>query len=350
MRFGLGVPTGTEGLMYPVPYADIDDAVRLALAAEALGFDSVWANDHVTTQAYVRQEFPDPPRYYDPFAYLSYVAAVTERLRLATAIMVLPFRHPVVAAKQAATLDQLSRGRALLGVGIGAYREEFESMWPGHTLHRGQHAEETVRALRLLFEERRATFEGRWVSFNDVESYPKPVQRPLPILSGGNAVGSRHRAARLGDGWLPACLTPNEVAQGLVDIDQVAAADGRARSPSFDVALQVGVSLGRTHEEAERRFQESQLHAHLVSLSGSTLKGRDLGGLAERNLIGTPDEVAEQVARYAEAGVTTLAGLLFAVNTVEETIEAMEEFSELIIGGSQSRPVSVEEAEVRADA
>ncbi|WP_326638748.1 LLM class flavin-dependent oxidoreductase [Streptosporangium sp. NBC_01755] len=98
MRFGLGVPTGTEGLMYPVPYADAGEAVELAVQAERLGFDSVWGNDHVTTQGYVREEFDTPPRYYDPFAYLSYVAALTSRIRLATAIMVLPFRNPVVAA------------------------------------------------------------------------------------------------------------------------------------------------------------------------------------------------------------------------------------------------------------
>ncbi len=343
MRFGLGVPTGTEGLMYPVPYADIDDAVRLAVAAEDLGFDSVWANDHVSTQAYVREEFRDPPRYYDPFAYLSYVAAVTRRVRLATAIMVLPFRHPVVAAKQAATLDQLSRGRAVLGVGIGAYREEFEAMWPDRPLNRGQHAAEALQALRLLFGERRASFDGRWVSFRDVESFPKPVQTALPILSGGNAVGSRKRAARYGDGWLPACLTPDEVAQGVAEIDEVAAADGRERSPGFEVALQVAVSVAPTREEAERRFVESQLHAHLASLSGSTLKGRDLRGLSERNLIGTPQDVAEQVARYTEAGVTTLAGLLFAANTVEETLEAMTEFSEAIIEPAGRSTIAVSE-------
>lgn len=331
MRFGLGVPTGTEGLMYPVPYAGIEDAVRLAVVAEDLGFESVWGNDHLTTQAYVRDEVTTPPNFFDPFAYLSYVAAVTQRIRLATAVMVLPFRHPVVAAKQAATLDRLSAGRAVLGVGIGAYREEFEAMWPGRRLNRGEYAAEAIQALRALFTQRRASFDGTWVSFDDVESYPKPVQSPLPILSGGNAAGSRHRAARYGDGWLPACLTPAEIADGLADIGQVAEASGRELPGEFEVALQVAVSVAPTHEEAERRFRESQLHTHLASLSASTLKGRSLDSLAERNLIGTPDEVAEQVSRYADAGVTTMAGLLFAANTVPETIDVMAEFSETVI-------------------
>lgn len=327
MRFGLGVPTGTEGLMYPVPYADIDQAVHLAVEAERLGFESVWGNDHVTTQHYVRAEFEQAPRYYDVLTYLAFVAARTDRVRLATAIMVLPFRHPVVAAKQLATLDRLSGGRVVAGVGIGAYREEFEAMSPGERLHRGEHAEESVQALIALLGERRSSFEGRWVSYRDVESSPLPVQRPLPLLSGGNAAGSRERAARYCHGWLPACLTPGEVGSGLADIRATADRAGRALTADFEVALQVGVCLGATREQAQRRFEASQLANHMRSLSGSTLKDRSSGGFAARNLIGTPDDVAERIAAYAEAGVTTMAALLFAVDTVEETLEMMETFS-----------------------
>ncbi|PZG48886.1 F420-dependent oxidoreductase [Spongiactinospora gelatinilytica] len=331
MRFGLGVPTGTEGLMYPVPYADAEQAVRLAVEAERLGFDSVWGNDHVTTQAYVRAEFTEPPRYYDPFAYLSYVAALTRRIRLATAIMVLPFRNPVVAAKQAATLDRLSGGRAVLGVGIGAYREEFTAMNPGVPINRGQHAAEALRALTALFTERRASFRGRWVNFEDVESYPKPVAR-LPILSGGNAPGSKTRAALYADGWLPACLTPQEAAKGLAEIRAQAEAAGRGPLPAdFEVALQVAVCVAPTQEGAWRKFRASQLHTHMVSLSKTTLKDQGVADLAARNLIGTPQSVAERIEEYRAAGVNTLAGLLFAANTVEETLDAMTEFSEVIM-------------------
>lgn len=332
MRFGLGVPTGTEGLMYPVPYADVDQAVQLATTAERLGFESIWGNDHLTTQRYVRAEFDQAPRYYDPFAYLSYVAAVTERIRLATAVMVLPFRHPVVAAKQAATLDQLSHGRAVLGVGIGAYREELEAVEPKRRIHRGEHAEEAIQALRVLLADRTASFSGSWVEFADVESYPKPYQgRHLPVLSGGNAPGSRSRAARHGDGWLPACLTPAEARAGLDAIEAEAAANGRHLPADFEVALQVAVSIAPTREQAWKRFEASQVYKHLASLSGTTLKDQGVADLAERNLIGTPDDVAERVRAYRDAGVTTLAGLLFAVDTVEETVDAMAEFSETII-------------------
>jgi probable F420-dependent oxidoreductase len=331
MKFGLGVPTGTEGLMYPVPYADAAQAVALAVEAERLGFESVWANDHVTTQHYVRAEFDEAPRYYDPFGYLSFVAARTERIRLATAIMVLPFRHPVVAAKQLATLDQLSGGRVVAGVGIGAYREEFEAMHPDERLHRGEHAGEAMQALHALLTQRRSSFDGRWVRYRDVECSPLPVQQPLPILSGGNAPACRLRAARYGHGWLPACLTPAEAASGRAEIRAEAERAGRDLPAEFEVALQVAVCVGATREEAERRFEASQLAAHMRSLSRSTLKDQKGGGFAERNLIGTADDVGERIEAYAAAGVTTMAGLLFAADTVTETLEMMEQFSTTVM-------------------
>ena len=330
MKFGLGVPTGTEGMMYPVPYADPVQAVELAIEAERLGFDSVWGNDHVSTQRYVREEFDRPPRFYDPMSYMSFVAARTTTLRLASAIMVMPFRHPVMAAKQLATLDQLSGGRVICGVGIGAYREEFEAMWPDRDVHRGRFAVEYIDALQILFTERRASFKGEYLHFDDVESYPKPAQPRLPILSGGNAPGVRRRAALQCDGWLPACLSPTEMAAGVTEIRQLAERAGRSLD-HFDVAPQLVVSVGASREEALSRFGRSQLAAHMRSLAKTTLKDQQDGDVVERNLIGTADQIIEQVARYAAAGVTTLSALLFACNTVDETLDAMEEFAETVI-------------------
>ncbi len=333
IRFGVAVPTATEGLMYPIPYADPEQAVEMAVCAEALGFESVWANDHVTTQAYVRAEFEEPPRFYDPFGYLAFVAARTDRLRLATGVLVMAFRHPVVVAKQLATLDQLSGGRVVAGVGIGAYREEFEAMWPGRRMHRGEHAEEFLQALQLLFVERRASFAGKHVSLEDVESFPKPLQDRLPVLSGGNSTGARFRAGRWGHGWLPACLTPAEYAVGVAEIEAVAAAAGRDLSVGFERCLQLVVSVAPTTGGATDRFEGSQVYAHLRSLSGSTMKGRLDDDLLVRNLVGSVEQVRDRIGRYREAGVDTLAGLLFATDTPEATTEAMERFAQDIMGG-----------------
>jgi len=323
-------------MMYPVPYADVDQAVELAVVAERLGFDSVWGNDHVSTQRYVRDEFDDPPRFYDPMTYMAFVAASTTTLRLATAVMVMPFRHPVVAAKQLATLDQLSKGRTICGVGIGAYREEFEAMWPGRPMHRGRFAAEYIDALRALLTQRRVTLGGEYLQLADVESFPKPHQDVLPILSGGNAPGVRRRAALQCDGWLPACLSPDEIRGGLAEIEQIAAEHGRSLD-GFEVAPQLVVSIGATREQALERFERSQLAAHLRSLSDATLRDQGGGDVVDRNLIGTSEQIREQVDRYARSGATTLSALLFACNTVAETIESMQQFAESVIGTQDER-------------
>tara|TARA_Y100000590_G_scaffold47365_1_gene50202 strand:+ start:3044 stop:4051 length:1008 start_codon:yes stop_codon:yes gene_type:complete len=326
VRFGVGVPTATEGMMYPVPYADIDQALHIATEAESLAYDSIWGNDHVSTQRYVRNEFPRPPSYFDPLSFLSYVAAVTSRVRLATCVLVLPFRNPVLLAKQASTIDHLSSGRLVLGVGVGAYREEFEAMWPDRALHRGRYVDESIEALRLLLQNRESSYSGSTLRFEDIESFPKPLQDPLPILSGGNSPESRRRAGRNCNGWLPACLTPEEYGQGLKEIRREAERNGRTLD-GFENAIQLVVSLASSHEAAVDKFRSSQVYAHLGSLSSSTLKGKLDDNLEERNLVGTPEEVCERISLYAEAGVATFAGLLFAEDTVDETLESMAFFA-----------------------
>src|SRR5207237_6242830 len=120
-----GLPTGMEGLTFPIPFSDPENLVAIALAAEKLGYDSVWGNDHMTTQHYVRAEFPQPPRFWEPLVTYAYLASITKTLRFGTGLLVLPMRRDIVVmAKQIATLDHFSNGRVEIGVGIGAYREE----------------------------------------------------------------------------------------------------------------------------------------------------------------------------------------------------------------------------------
>jgi len=330
LRFGVHIPTCIEGMMYPVPFARPADILPTALLAESLGFDSVWGNDHMTTQRYVQREFPDPPNFYEPLITFTYVAARTTHLRLATGIIVLPMRTMPVLAKQVATLDQLSGGRVILGVGTGAYREEFEALFPdAKGVHRGAMVEEGMQALRLLFTERRATFRGRYVHFEDVECFPKPVQTPLPIYAGGNHPDVRRRAGEHGDGWMPAVLSPEEVKQGVEDVHRAAARAGR-NGARIDIAPQFAVSIGRTHEEARRRFRTSQLYRHLESLKNTTLR-EQTGGYDQRNLIGSPEEICERIRLYQQAGVTTLSGMLFVATTVPEMQEAIELFGREVI-------------------
>ena len=166
-----------EGLTYPIPFSNPEDLVRIAQHAEALGYHSVWGNDHMTTQHYVRAEFSVPPRFWEPLVTYAYLAAHTKRLRFGTGVLVLPMRRDiVVTAKQIATLDHFSNGRVEIGVGIGAYREEFDALNPQARVHRGDMVVEGVTALRLLFSQRAASFDGKYYKFRDVELFPKPKQ------------------------------------------------------------------------------------------------------------------------------------------------------------------------------
>ncbi|MGH7335780.1 MAG: TIGR03619 family F420-dependent LLM class oxidoreductase [Candidatus Rokuibacteriota bacterium] len=331
LKFGVHIPTCIEGMMYPVPFATPQDILPIAVLAERVGFDSVWGNDHMTTQRYVQREWGEPPNFYEPLITFSYVAARTARIRLATGIIVLPLRTMPVLAKQAATLDQLSGGRLILGVGAGAYREEYEALVPdAKGVRRGDIVDEGMRALRLLFTERKATFRGRHVRFEEVECFPKPRQTPFPIYAGGNHAEVRRRAGEYAEGWMPAVLSPDEIRRGVEDVRRAAAKAGR-EGASLDIAPQFACSIGRTHEEAVRRFHASQLYKHLESLTRSTLRDQQTGGFEQRNLIGSPSEICERIRLYQQAGVTTCSGILFVANSVPEMQEAIDLFGHEVI-------------------
>jgi probable F420-dependent oxidoreductase len=331
MRFGVGLPTCTSGMMYPVPFATPDDVVRVAVEAEQLGYYEVAGNDHLSTQRYVRERWAAPPDFYEPLVTYAYVAARTSVIRLMTGVIVLPMRHPVLLAKQVATLDRFSGGRVILGVGLGAYREEFEATLPDlREVPRAALLREGLEALRLLFTERRASYAGAHYRFQDVELYPKPLQDPLPIYSSGNAEGSIRRAARCCQGWLPAGVGPDRIREGRARLERYAREAGRDPS-TIAVAPQLTVCLGVSAEEARARFERSQLYHHLLSLQQSTLRGVDVATYVAANLVGTPDQVRAKVAAYREAGASHLCGLLFVGNTVDEMLEQVRLFARHVL-------------------
>jgi probable F420-dependent oxidoreductase len=331
MKFGVALPTCTEGMIYPVPFATPEEVVAVAVEAERLGYHAVMGNDHMTTQAYVRQRWPNPPNFYELLLTYAYCAARTTRIRLMTGVIVMPMRQPVLLAKQVATLDQLSGGRVILGLGVGAYREEFEATHPGlRRVPRWELLEEGIASLRALFRERRASFHGKHYQFEDVESFPKPVQEPLPIYSAGNAEGSIRRAAELCEGWLPAALGPERLARGCERLRELAASAGRDPS-AIEVAPQLVVCIGRTEEAAAREFERSQAYEHLVSLQRSTLRGFDVDSYVAMNLIGSVSEICERVDSYRSAGADHLSGLLFVGNSVAEMKEQMHLFAEAVV-------------------
>ncbi len=203
-------------------YTNGPAAVELAQAAETAGFDSIWAVEHVVVPHAYQSRYPYAPSgrmgsgledfpLPDPLIWLSYIASATRRIKLGTAILILPQRNPVVTAKAVATLDHLAGGRrVLLGIGVGWLAEEFAALGVPFD-DRGARTDEYVAAMRALWSQERASFTGRFVSFNDVFCRPLPADRRIPIIVGGDTKAAARRAGRLGDGYFPARGAPTEL-------------------------------------------------------------------------------------------------------------------------------------------
>ena len=195
------------------PFARAAGAATLAAAAQEAGFDSLWTVEHVVVPHDYGSTYPYSPTgkmpgredsaIPDPLIWLTWVAAQPTTLHLATGILVLPQRNPVVLAKEIATLDALSGGRVLLGVGVGWLEEEFEVIGASFA-ERGVRTDEYVEAMRALWSQDMASFSGETVGFQDVVLRPQPVDRHVPVVIGGHSRAAARRAGRLGDGFFPA--------------------------------------------------------------------------------------------------------------------------------------------------
>jgi probable F420-dependent oxidoreductase len=207
------------------PFGQAEHAAFLGQRCDEVGVESLWTVEHVVVPQGYEAQYPyskdgrmpgaeDSP-IPDPIVWLSFMAGVTERVRLGTGILILPQRHPVYVAKAFASLDQLSGGRALLGVGIGWMKDEFEVLGIPFA-ERAPRTEESCQALRSLWSPGATPFDGKFYNWGPVESNPKPVQQPgVPIIVGGHVPGAARRAARVGDGFWPN-VTPDQL-PGLLD-------------------------------------------------------------------------------------------------------------------------------------
>ncbi|MGH7949407.1 MAG: LLM class F420-dependent oxidoreductase [Candidatus Binataceae bacterium] len=204
------------GLMFANsgPFSNPEMLAHLATTAERCGFESIWTVEHVVIPQDYKSPYPYSPTgkipggedvdIPDPLLPLAFAAAVTRKLKLATGILILPQRHPLYVAKEIATLDKLSNGRVVFGIGSGWLKEEFDSL--GLDFHkRGAMTDEAIQALRILWSDNAASFSGKHFKFGPVKMFPKPVQKGgVPIVIGGHSRAAARRAGRLGDGFFPA--------------------------------------------------------------------------------------------------------------------------------------------------
>ena len=317
MRFGFPIPTrGSLGIL--------ENIQRLGRAADEYQYDSIWITDHVVMPKTTTSRYPYSPdgridleaaqHYLEPLVVMSFLAGVTQRVAIGSSVLILPYRNPLLAAKMVATLDVLSRGRVILGVGVGWMREEFQALNLTTFEERGAATDEYIQILRELWTKEWPSYRGRFFSFDEVRFYPKPLQKPHPpIWIGGHTKAAIRRAARLGDGWHPiglrppAGLTPEEYAKAAADLRSQAREAGR-----------------------EPRTITLSLRAPIRFTDG-------VASAARTPFIGSRDQIVEDIRAYQRLGVSHLI-FDFAGPSVDAIVEQLHRFAEEIRPEFRARP------------
>lgn len=320
MKYDMEIPTSREAVFVPVPFAGPQEIVKIVQDAEKLGYHTVWGTDFMTLAPGVSPlEDPDPPNWYELIVSLSYLAAVTERICLGTGVVLIPYRDPVILARQITTLDHFSNGRVAFGIGLGN-RVELEMIQPrSRKVHRGRMLDEKMEALHHLFDhsQRTVSYSGKYVEFRDVEIYPKPVQNPLPMYAPGRNPDALQRIAKWGNGLFTAASA------GRSAIDELAPLlEEQGRSlDEVHVIAEGELSLGATHEEAVEHYRNSLQGQFRLA------KGFSLDSIVEQNWIGTVDEVGEKISRVRDNGIDHVNALHIAGDSIPEMMEQVESFA-----------------------
>jgi len=312
MEYGFYLPSGG-------PAAQPDNLASIARHGDKLGFFCMVMPDHVVQPRTVESQYPysvtgdiqqahstASDERLEQITTLAYLAGITERIKLVTSVMIIPHRNPILTAKMLSTLDMLSKGRLILGAGVGWMEEEFKLLDTEPFAERGAVTNEYLKAFIELWTKDDPTFEGKYVNFSNITFLPKPVQKPYPpIWIGGQSKPAIRRAAQIGNGWHPvgaisaAPLEPEELAENLVLLRDYAEKAGRDPSE-----LQVSMK------------------APLYDASAS--------GGERRRFSGGADEVRRDVQTYADVGVIHLI-FDFRSGEPKQTEDRMARFSEEVM-------------------
>ena len=288
----------------------------LAQRAESLGFDSVWVSDHIILPRKVDSFYPyaadgvatfrPDEDYYDPLATLNFLAGCTQKIRLGTHVLILPYRNPVVTAKMLSTLDVLSGGRVILGAGVGWMEEEFQALGLDTYAQRGAVTDEYIQLFKELWTKDEPEFQGEHYQLSGMGFMPKPVQKPHPpIWIGGHTNPAIRRAAEYGDGWMPiglrppAILEPEELAEKIARLRRLTVRAGRPED-----AVSLCFSTGVTFDDSP--------------------------GATRRMMSGRAEQIATDLRQYQDLGVRNFI-LGFPGDSVAALDEAMEQFSKQVM-------------------
>lgn len=293
--FGMQLPVQSQSTIYARPWeasAGVDEIEQVARACDSAGFDYVAVCDHVAIPRANADAMSTS--WWDTVATLSYLAAVTQRVRLLSHVYVLPYRHPLVVAKAWATLDALSGGRAILGVGAGHVADEFAALGVPFE-ERGRLLDEAIDAVRAALADEFPVHKGQRWSFEGAGQRPRPVQAQLPIWVGGSSKAAMRRAAERGDGWLPQGPPEGGMAAGIAFVRAHRAAT-RGDDPIVLGSLSGQLYIGEPDWDVGRC-----VHGSAETVAAYLRTHRDLGvdqvqvGFASRSA----GEMCDQIARFA---------------------------------------------------
>ncbi len=301
------------------PLATPERLGTLARRGEELGYDTLYTGDHILVPRSISSpypytesgEFPGSPsgESMEQLTLLSFLAGQTTSIRLATSVIIVPHRNPLVAAKALATLDVLSNGRLVVGVGVGWMREEFEALGLPPFEERGAVTDEYIRAFKELWTSDDPSFEGKYVKFDNISFLPKPVQKPHPpIWVGGESRPALRRTAELADGWYPL-----------------------GSNPTYPMGTpeQLKAGLARLAAYA-RRFNRDPAEIEVIYRTHQFQLERNGGGSSgERTLfVGAAGEIASDIRQYEQIGVGSLVfDFVRQTQDMSEVLERMEEFA-----------------------
>ena len=288
----------------------------LAQRAESLGFDSVWVSDHIILPRKVDSFYPyaadgvatfrPDEDYYDPLATLNFLAGCTQKIRLGTHVLILPYRNPVLTAKMLSTLDVLSGGRVILGAGVGWMEEEFQALGLDTYAQRGAVTDEYIQLFKELWTKDNPEFHGEHYQLSESGFKPKPVQKPHPpIWIGGHTNPAIRRAAKYGDGWMPIGLRP----PAILEPEELAEKIARLR--------RLTVRAGRPEDAVSLCFSTG------VPFDNSP-------GATRRMMSGRAEQIAADLRQYQDLGVRNFI-LGFPGDSVAALDEAMEQFSKQVM-------------------
>jgi probable F420-dependent oxidoreductase len=313
MQFGLHLPASSVAVT-------AQDLIRFAQSAEALGFHCITVADHVIVPKNISipypytvdGKYPGTGYHLETLMTMAFLAGATQRIRFVTSVMIAPYRNPVITAKMLASLDVLSNGRVIVGIGVGWMKEEFDNLQAPSFAARGKVTDEYIRAFRELWTNDNPSFTGEYCKFSDIVFMPKPVQQPtIPIWIGGHSKQAIRRAARLGDGWHPIGgvptipLEPEDMKRDLALLADYAHAAGR---------------------------DPKKIH---VALKGSLFDREKKIHGRRRHFMGTAAEIASDIRAYRDVGVDTM---IFDVRrpSFTETLERMEWMAKDVIAMATS--------------